>query len=104
MEHELLEGGPSLGDDEEPDRRAPGDEGFLDGTPTGHELLVGAEGFRGWQRRRPGWTAVAGLERRARIRAPTLGPRTERSIRPWTASVRCASERSLTGRPDPPRS
>src|SRR5215204_6526156 len=103
MEDELLEGGPSLGDDEESDGRAPGDKGFLDRTSTSDELLVGPERLRRWQRRRTRRPAVAMLEGRALVRAPTFMPRAERSIPTWAASAGRASERSPTGRRDPPR-
>jgi hypothetical protein len=46
MQHELLEGGPPLGNDEEPDGRASCDEGLLDRPPAGDEFLLLAERLR----------------------------------------------------------
>ena len=46
MEHELLEGGAALGDDEQPDGGPSCDERLLDGAAAGYQLLVGTEGLR----------------------------------------------------------
>jgi hypothetical protein len=59
VEDELLEGGTTLGHDQQPDRGTSCDERLLDGSPPGDELLLGAEGIRRWEgrlaigRRRP---------------------------------------------------
>ena len=47
MENESLERLAALGYDEEATGRSPGDEGLLDGAPSGDELLVVAEQIRG---------------------------------------------------------
>jgi len=51
VEHKLLEGCPSLWDDQQADRRAVGDEGFLDGPTAGDQLLVRTESLGRWQGR-----------------------------------------------------
>ncbi len=60
MQDELLERRAPLWHHEQPDRRSPCDERFLDRTTAGHEFLVRAERLGRWQRRAGvGWTARA---------------------------------------------
>ena len=47
MEDELVEGGPSLRDDEQPPRLASGRERLLDRPPAGHDLLILGESLDG---------------------------------------------------------
>jgi hypothetical protein len=97
MENELLERCSTLRHDEQADRGPAGNEGLLDGTATGNELLVLAD-LLGWRkRRRPGRWSVGSparppVERRAvaairtaierRSRAARSG--TERSVVAWS--------------------
>jgi len=46
MEHDLLEGGTTLGDDQESNRGTPRDEGLLDRPAAGNDLLIGPERLR----------------------------------------------------------
>lgn len=101
VEYQLLEGGAALGYDQEADGGASRDEGLLDGTSAGDELLLVAERLRRRQRRGPGRTTVSRLKGRALVRAPAFGPRAVWSIGTGAATAGWASERSPTGRPAP---
>jgi hypothetical protein len=98
VEHELLEGGPALGYDQQADRGTSRDECLLDRTPAGDEFLLGTERLRRRQGGRSGRTAAARVSFRAGIRAIGAGPRPVRSIAIGAAPVRASGVRLPSGR------
>ena len=104
MQHELLEGGPALGDDEQPDGGTTRDERLLDRAAAGDELLVGTEGLRRRQRRRSRRAAVASARTadrrygRSRARATVGRVDPARAAPPGGPVVRPPARRSAGAR------